>query len=420
MKILFTVEFYEPHKGGAEEVVKQLAESLVGFGHEVCVATTKIRERENKVINGVRVEEFAISGKAVRSISGQPSEKQRYQQFVCGASNASATFDSGGDWDIVLNYAAEQWSTDLCFEVLDKIKAKKVLIPCGYSLKKPAYYFYYQKLPEYLKKYDALVYMSPDYQDKKFGDEHGVGGKAVIIPNGAPALRQRLRQGEPALRQRLSPGRSLWRSAGRQGEPEIGADDLTFKKRHGIKTRYVALTVANHYHAKGHDFVIKAFKKMNRQDTTLLIVGNIPSLGLKRLGHMILGCYPLCLLADLFNGNIKLLQGNDRSLVVSAYKTADVFLFGSSFEYAPLVMYESFAAKVLFITREVGNVRDHENLLKIVKTPKEMAKIANYYLDHPNERGEVIDAAFSEWQAKYNWEIIVKQYESLFNRLLSS
>ncbi len=409
MKILFTVEFYEPHKGGAEEVVKQLAERLVDFGHEVCVATTKIRERENKVINGVRVEEFAISGKAVRGISGQPSEKQRYQQFVCGASNAPATpsqtrlsrstrFDGGGDWDVVLNYAAEQWSTDLCFDVLDKMKAKKVLIPCGYSLKKPAYYFYYQKLPEFLKKYDALVYMSPDYQDKKFGDEHGVGGKAVIIPNGAPALRRQFRQ----------------------GEPEIGADDLTFKKRHGIKTRYVALTVANHYHAKGHDFVIKAFKKMNRQDTTLLIVGNIPSLGLKRLGHMILGCYPLCLLADLFNGNIKLLQGNDRSLVVSAYKTADVFLFGSSFEYAPLVMYESFAAKVLFITREVGNVRDHENLLKIVKTPKEMAKTANYYLDHPNERGEVIDVAFSEWQAKYNWEIIAKQYESLFNRLLSS
>lgn len=375
MRILFTVEFYEPHKGGAEEVVKQLAERLVGFGHEVCVATTKIRERENKVINGVRVEEFAVSGKAVRGISGQPSEKQRYQQFVCG------------DWDIVLNYAAEQWSTDLCFEVLDKMKAKKVLIPCGYSLKKPAYYFYYQKLPEFLEKYDALVYMSSDYQDKKFGDEHGVGGKSVVIPNGASS---------------------------------IGSDDLTFKKQYGIKTRYVALTVANHYRAKGHDFVIRAFKKMNRQDTTLLIVGNIPSLGLKRLGHMILGCYPFCLLADLFNGNIKLLQGNDRSLVVSAYKTADVFLFGSSFEYAPLVMYESFAAKVLFVTREVGNVRDHENLLKIVKTPEEMAKTANLYLDHQNERGKIIDAAFSEWQAKYNWEIIAKQYESLFNRLLSS
>ncbi len=378
MKILFTVEFYEPHKGGAEEVVRQLAERLVGFGHEVCVATTKIKERKNKVINGVRVEEFAISDKAVRGISGQPSEKQKYQQFVCG------------DWDVVLNYAAEQWSTDLCFEVLDKIKAKKVLIPCGYSLKKPAYYFYYQKLPEYLKKYDVLVYMSRDYQDKKFGDEHGVGDKAVIIPNGASSF------DFPAQ------------------------DDLDFKKRHGIKTKYLALAVANHYRAKGHDFVINAFKKMDRRDTTLLIVGNIPSFGLKRLGHMIFGCYPFCVLADFFNRDIKLLQGNDRNLVISAYKTADLFLFGSSFEYAPLVMYESFAAKTLFITRDVGNVRDHENLLKIVKTPEDMAKTANFYLDHPDERAEITNKAFSEWREKYDWKTIVKQYESFFNRLLSS
>jgi glycosyltransferase involved in cell wall biosynthesis len=377
MRLLFTVEFYEPHKGGAEEVVKQLAERLVGFGHEVCVATTKIRERENKVINGVRVEEFAISGKAVRGISGQPLEKQRYQQFVCR------------DWDVVLNYAAEQWSTDLCFDILDKIKAKKVLIPCGYSLKKPAYYFYYQKLPEYLKKYDALVYMSRDYQDKKFGDEHGVGDKAVIISNGASSF------DFPAQ------------------------DDFDFNKRHGIKTKYLALTVANHYRAKGHDFVINAFKKMNRHDVTLLIVGNIPSLGLRRFGHMILGCYPFCLLSDMFNKNIKLLKGDDRNLVISAYKTADLFLFGSSFEYAPLVMYESFAAKTLFITRDVGNVRDHENLLKIVKTPEDMSKTANFYLDHRNERGKIIDAAFSEWQAKYNWEIIARQYEKLFGDLVN-
>ncbi len=204
------------------------------------------------------------------------------------------------------------------------------------------------------------------------------------------------------------------------GSSEISLDDPIFKKRHGIKTRYVALTVANHYRAKGHDFVIKAFKKMDRQDTTLLIVGNIPSIGWKRLGHMVLGCYPFCKLADLLGKNIKLLSGNDKNLVLSAYKTADLFLFGSSFEYAPLVMYESFAAKVLFITRDIGMVRDHENLLEIVKTPEEMAKKANFYLDHPNERGKIIDTAFSEWQEKYDWAKIVKQYESLFSYLLSS
>ena len=81
-------------------------------------------------------------------------------------------------------------------------------------------------------------------------------------------------------------------------------------------------------------------------------------------------------------------------------------------------MYESFAAKVLFITREVGNVRDHENLLKIIETPKEMATTANFYLDHPNERSKVIDLAYSEWQSKYDWVIIAKQYENFFIKLV--
>ena len=51
---------------------------------------------------------------------------------------------------------------------------------------------------------------------------------------------------------------------------------------------------------------------------------------------------------------------------------------------------------------------------------EEMAKKANFYLDHPNERGKIIDTAFSEWQEKYDWAKIVKQYESLFSYLLSS
>ena len=66
MKILHTVEFYEPFKGGAQEVVKQLSERMVAMGHDVTVATTKLKERKSKNINGVKIEEFDISGNEVR------------------------------------------------------------------------------------------------------------------------------------------------------------------------------------------------------------------------------------------------------------------------------------------------------------------------------------------------------------------
>ena len=55
MKILHTVEFYHPSIGGMQEVVKQLSERLVLLGHDVTVATTKMSERKESCINGVKI-----------------------------------------------------------------------------------------------------------------------------------------------------------------------------------------------------------------------------------------------------------------------------------------------------------------------------------------------------------------------------
>jgi hypothetical protein len=53
MRILHTVEFYEPRRGGAEEVIKQLSERMVLHGHEVTVATTYHPSRTSGYIQGV-------------------------------------------------------------------------------------------------------------------------------------------------------------------------------------------------------------------------------------------------------------------------------------------------------------------------------------------------------------------------------
>lgn len=53
MKILLTVEFYNPHKGGAEKVIEDLAISLVERGHDVSVATTFLKDKKNNLINGI-------------------------------------------------------------------------------------------------------------------------------------------------------------------------------------------------------------------------------------------------------------------------------------------------------------------------------------------------------------------------------
>ena len=98
MKILHTVEFYHPSVGGMQEVVKQLSERLVRLGHDVTVSTTQLSDRRDKVINGVTVEGFAVKGKLAVGIDG---ELERYQQFLLN-----------GEFDIVTNFAAQQWATD--------------------------------------------------------------------------------------------------------------------------------------------------------------------------------------------------------------------------------------------------------------------------------------------------------------------
>jgi hypothetical protein len=71
MKILHTVEFYHPSIGGTQEVVKQISERLVKSGHDVTIATTRLPERNARDLNGVRIEEFDVSGNAVRGLSGE-------------------------------------------------------------------------------------------------------------------------------------------------------------------------------------------------------------------------------------------------------------------------------------------------------------------------------------------------------------
>ncbi len=378
MKILFTVEFYEPRKGGVEQVVKQLAEGLLKKGHQVSVATSYTSERNFTALNGVRVESFKLGGNLAKGFVGASDEQARYHQYL------------QGDFDVVINYAAQNWSTDLAFAVLSKIKAKKVLIPCGYSgLHNPIYQAYFAQLPAYLAQYDSLVYMSMSYQDKVFGDEHGVGAKAVYIPNGASA------------------------------DEFIPSDLYRFRERAHIRTKYLAITVANFYAAKGQRFVIKAIKKMRNKDVTLALIGELPtSKGVKKLAHIITGYLP-CWIASLLNPRIKIISGKNRAEVISAYKNADLFLFGSRVECAPLVMYESFASKVSFITRPVGNVADHKEYLSIVQTPEEMAHIADRLLNDDALRHRSTQRAFELWDQEHRWERIVERYEQLAGELVS-
>ena len=170
MDILHTVEFYQPSVGGAQEVVKQVSEKLSERGHTVTVATTHLPNRGFDSAAGVRIVGFEITGNAAHGFRG---ETARYQEFLLDSK-----------FDLIMNYAAQQWATDLAFPVLPRIVSSRILSPCGFSgLFEPAYREYFAALPDALKNYDHLIFHSGSYRDIEFVRRVGITNYSVI-PNG--------------------------------------------------------------------------------------------------------------------------------------------------------------------------------------------------------------------------------------------
>jgi glycosyltransferase involved in cell wall biosynthesis len=385
MKILITVEFYYPSVGGSQEVVKQIAEGLVKKGHEVTVATSKMKSRQATKINGVEIEEFSIVGNAVRGMKG---EIQRYQEYLLDSS-----------FDLVFNYAAQQWTTDIVLPVLEKIKSKKVLAPCGFSgLYKPAFEVYYSSLPEYLNKYNLLIFHSNEYRDVQYARRHSLD-RYVIIPNGAS-----------------------W--------DEFSKPSLDFRKKYNIEENVpLFLTVGSHTGMKGHVFVIHVIQKLNMENVTLTVIGNpVKSVG----------CYPKCILsayytrmASQFRKRV-LVINPPRDDVIGAYHAADVFLFASKIECSPLVLFEALASRTPFISLSCGNAQEIVNWSKGgLIAPTYQDKMGYVYGDLPSfkrmtedlwndyeQRKQMAEQGYLAWRDQFTWEKICDQYENVFNSLL--
>lgn len=371
MKILHTVQRYAPDSGGSEEVVRQLSEHLVSFGHEVTVATSRSSQRQFKELNGVRIVEFDCSGNAVEGIRGQSKE---YTDFLGRC-----------DADIMMNYAAQIWSTDLAFALLPSTTMKKVLVPCGYSqLQNPKYAEYFNTLPETLRRYDRLVYLSPNYRDAHFGSKHGLTN-AVVIRNGAPVEEfDRVKRG-------------------------------TFRTRHNIGNGLVVLNVSNHSRLKGHDFFWNCIASLGKDGVIPVLIGNPYASFPWKWGSE---CYPTCRLKGIRYG-ARVLEGYPRNHVIEAFVDADVFLFGSNVECSPLIMFECFASKTLFVTTDCGNVRDHEDIACVVDSEREAADIVRRYLADRSVFSERLAKGYELVREKLNWHNLSREYESLYNSLLA-
>lgn len=378
-------------------MIRHLSERMVKMGHDVTVTARKLPERKSLVHNGVKIVEFDIksnSGFGMSIVHGLRGDIKKYQDFL-----------RKNDFDIVMTYAAQQWTTDLMFEVLDDIKAKKVIVPCGYSaLLDPEFKEYYQNLQLYLPKFDAAVYMAEDYRDINFAKMLGLKN-SHFIPNGAD---------ETEFTKPLS----------KQRKNEL-------KKKYGIKG-LMLMTIANYTGEKGHAELAYIYKRLPLPRSTLISAGSMTPKPGEFFTYFKAD-------ADRINSSKKfpgkrvvLVDGTKRGEVRDLLKIADLFLFFSNIECSPLVLFEAAAAGVPFVATPAGNSAEIARwtgggvIVNAYDTPNgrvttdlndailQITKLAY----NPLKRHSMSRIARKAWQEKFTWDQIAKDYLELYENLL--
>ena len=426
MRLLLCCESYHPSRGGVQEVMRQIAERLALAGHDVTVATSYLPERNFTSHNGVAVRAFKVAGNVLVGISG---EVDRYRDFVV---NFGA--------DAILIKAAQQWTFDSLWSVLDQIKARKVFIPCGFSgLYESVFADYFAKLPDVLRKFDHLIFYAQKYRDIDFARAHGLSNYSVL-PNGASEL-----------------------------EFEV-ARDATFRDRLGISPNdFVFLTVGTPIATKGHRQIVEAFARLDTKGrpATLILNGDWPrpfqrgsaliaaprrATSILRRSLQMLRRHGWAGFRTGAKAKIErtrleheigewirkaesqpykrvLCTNLSRPDLVQAFMTADLFVFASIVEYSPLVLFEAAAAGTPFLSVPVGNAeeivqwtgggmicpaaKDERGYVRV--DPSVLAREMERCIGDLDMLVRIGSEGKERWRRRFTWQAITPQYESILS-----
>ena len=114
-------------------------------------------------------------------------------------------------------------------------------------------------------------------------------------------------------------------------------------------------------------------------------------------------------------------------------EAADLFIFGSNVECAPLVLYESMAAGTPFLSVSCGNAAEIAQLGggriipsivsangRINADSSTMARLIEELMADDVQREQMAKVGREVWRTQHEWEHIVSKYESLYERLIAS
>ena len=374
MNILICSEFFYPSVGGAQKVAFELSTNFKKMGHKVQIATSRFSKKQKKLENkfGIVINRFDISGNYIKGIKG---EKDKYINFL-----------KDKNFDVILFYAAQQWTFDIILDHVKDFQSNLYLATCGFSkLYSIRYAKYFKILPSKLKLLNCNIVHSNIYQDGEFLKEHKIRNK-VLIPNGA-------------------------------GKEFIKKNDKYFLKKIGIKKEDInILNVSSFKFNKGQDLSIISFFFLNTsKNMNLILIGDKFMSNFYRIYLLFLKY-----LVEIFSPTKKIyfIENLDRKFVLSSFFECDFFLFTSRLECSPLVLFETSAAGLPFYSTKVGNSEEISKWLKSGFVFSNVLFLSNFLnkLLRKKNINKLSNNGIKNFKKYYNWDKITQKYLKTFKK----
>lgn len=311
MKVLLTTPTYPPFNSGLGNAVHRHAVGLRQHGFDVVVATGG-QQRATELIDGIRVERFAVTG-ADYLRSPIRGDVEGYSKFLLSE-----------NCDAIVMEAWQTWSTDIALQLADQIKARKYLYSHCVStnswlpympVRSLAFYLlwrpYWWTIKQKIAKLDGMIFLADGGSDDRFDDMEAarkVGLPIHVIPNSC----------------------------------QDGALDMATTERNQI------ISVGSYTPAKGFDYVLDAYARSRAKNVIPLALFGQEHTGFSetlRQQAQDLGLHPSMV---SFNSGVA------GEALLQQYARSRLFISGSHTECQPLVLLDAMAAGTPFIARSTG------------------------------------------------------------------
>jgi glycosyltransferase involved in cell wall biosynthesis len=326
---------------------------------------------------GIRIVRFNCAGNYVSGLFG---DVNAYKRFI-----------KEQPADLLVLHCAQTWTIDALLDDFEHLGKRVVLVSHGLSCyRNPAYESYFSLLASKLKISGHVTGLSERLEEVALCRDHGLQAP-VIIPNGVDLA-------------------------------EWNVAPIGMRKQWGIGSRPWAVSISNHSTVKNHGAFWRVVKAVKNALPELQgsIIGRPYRAERLRVGRLGVkgGCWYKCRLRRLFSNRVFLHKSAKREEVVSALQEADLLLVTSFREASPLVLLESMAAGVPWVSFRVGGVEDNVGGM-VVDSETEMIDASIKLLNDHSVALELGRCGRERVASKHDWEKIIDSHLAFYARCIA-